>query len=127
MTDDLAAEISRWAVEFALDHPRNEYRTSPGAQRSNNSINPDLRREANQHRMRMAPFGWLVETTGLDYRVIYRIVSRETKWTTFRVADLILTAIGSYHKLATGAIPVVPNPQWSNEKYISYLEERGCI
>jgi hypothetical protein len=42
-------------------------------------------------------------------------------------AEAILMALGKEHLLKTGEIQVVPNPNWSFEKWVNYMQERGCI
>jgi hypothetical protein len=45
---------------------------------------------------------------------------------TLSVAEALLMAIGKHYLLANGAIPVIPNPRWSQERWIEYMDERGC-
>ena len=128
MTKDLAVEINRWRTEFEALHPRNEGRSGYVGNTGYSSRGAATRDEYGNstQTLQMGPIDWLSEKTGLGIRAIFRITNNETKWTSLSVADKILTAIGSYHKIGTGEIRVVPNPTWTTEKYVEYLRSRGC-
>jgi hypothetical protein len=70
---------------------------------------------------------WLCSETGMGHRTIQRILKLETKYVALRNADLLLTAIGESYLLSTGEISVVPNPKWTQEHFVAYMESRGCI
>jgi hypothetical protein len=60
-------------------------------------------------------------------RVIHRVLTRETKHTELRIADGLLTAIEESGALTDGRITVMPNPRWSQERWIKWKGEQGCI
>jgi hypothetical protein len=49
------------------------------------------------------------------------------KYIGYARADRILSAIGETHALYDGRVHVIPNPNWSQEKWISWKEDQGCI
>jgi|SRR5262245_17619917 len=69
---------------------------------------------------------WLAQESQLNVRVIYRVKSLETKHTAFRIAEALLSALDCDYKLQNGEIPVVANPQWSQEKWAAWARTRGC-
>jgi hypothetical protein len=73
------------------------------------------------------PFQYIAEQTGLNPRRISAIHRGEIKFIALSDADEILSAMNLTHLLATGEIQVVPNPNWSLEKWLNFMDERGCI
>jgi hypothetical protein len=73
------------------------------------------------------PLDSLAEKIGMDEAHLRRIVGRKMKYVTLQSADKILVGIGRQDALANGEATVVPNPMWSQEHYIAYMQERGCI
>ena len=69
----------------------------------------------------------LGENIGMDEAFIRRIVGEKSKYTALRNADRLLTGMGLGYLLQNGEVTVIPNPMWSMEKYITYMENRGCI
>ena len=60
-------------------------------------------------------------------RAIYRILKRETRVTTLQLVDSILTAIEEVAALTDGRLTVIPNPYWTQERWLKWKEEQGCI
>jgi hypothetical protein len=75
----------------------------------------------------IGPIGFLEFHTGINERRIRGIIKGEIQFVPLSDADEILSAAGLSHLLATGEIQVVPNPNWSPEKWLAWMEERGCI
>lgn len=69
----------------------------------------------------------LADKVGMDESYIRRMLQGKTKYTALTLADKILTAIDRPDALSNGEVTVIPNPQWTMEKYIAYMESRGCI
>jgi|SRR5215471_2418854 len=71
------------------------------------------------------------ETARLGSRVPIRFLSYVLHGDKLTVgysrAEIILMALGKEYLLKTGEIQVVPNPNWSLEKWLNYMESRGCI
>jgi len=63
----------------------------------------------------------LVDGSGLTPKSVRRVLRKETKWTTFSVADDLLTAAGIHNDLT-----VVPNPKWNKEHWQAWHEEHSC-
>jgi hypothetical protein len=75
---------------------------------------------------RIHPLDWLSFETGYSRKRFEVIISGKFEWTTLPVADALLTAIGHPEYLHT-RLQIVPNPHWSNERYVSYMRRRGCM
>jgi hypothetical protein len=73
-----------------------------------------------------SPLTWLSEVTGIPPRTITAYIRNERKYVILENADAILQAIDKTDLLQT-EITVMRNPQWSLEKYIEYMAERGCV
>jgi hypothetical protein len=72
------------------------------------------------------PIAFLAHHTGINERRVRMIVKGNLPFIPLSDADQILQAANLGHLLSTGEIQVVPNPNWSPEKWISYMRERGC-
>jgi hypothetical protein len=75
----------------------------------------------------VSAFVWLADKTGLNVRRINGIAAAEFTYVGVTQADAILTAIGKSHYLTNGEINVIPNPNWSRERWVAYMKERGCV
>lgn len=75
----------------------------------------------------MGPMDWLKEMTGLHIRRIHGLVKGEYEIVPLTQAELVLMAIDKDYLLSNGTIHVIPNPNWSLEKWTNYMKERGCI
>jgi hypothetical protein len=65
------------------------------------------------------------ELAGIDPRIVRKILLRETKYTNLHMADKILTAM-SLADMLGNEIHVIPNPNWSQERWQAWAAERGC-
>lgn len=74
----------------------------------------------------MGPLDWLKEMTGINARRIYGLMQAEFPYVSLTQADLVLTVIGKSELLSNKTVHVVPNPNWSPEKWLAYMQERGC-
>jgi hypothetical protein len=70
---------------------------------------------------------YIEQESGLPIRTLNRIIRQEYKTVSLRIADQVLGAIDREYLLVDGLIPVIPNPQWSYERYVRYMQERGCF
>jgi hypothetical protein len=66
---------------------------------------------------------YLEQETGIPGRRIRGIMNLETKVTTLSIADKIIAAIERPDLMPE----VIPNPRWSQERWVKYMEEHGCI
>jgi len=69
---------------------------------------------------------WLVQETGLSEKTLRRIHTQETKHSTLLVADELLSGLGLPHAISSGLVHVIPNPHWSQVRWVQYLNETGC-
>ena len=60
----------------------------------------------------------------LDYRTIYGKLYKQ-KTVSYGVVDEWLAGLGMPGRLKD--LTAIPNPRWSQERWIKYMEERGCI
>ena len=70
---------------------------------------------------------WLAEKTGLHVRRVSGIINGEYVCVPLSQADKLLQAIERtdlYH-VVPARIHVIPNPNWSQERWQEYMEERG--
>lgn len=75
----------------------------------------------------MGPWDWLKEMTGLHIRRIYGIRQGEFKYVSLTQAELLLQVIDREYLLSNGTVRVIPNPNWTPEKWLDYMKERGCL
>lgn len=110
--EQLAKIVQEWRDEWlAVRNPWTEYSGNP----SKNGAKV------------MGPLDWLKEKTGLNIRRINGIVAGEFRTVSLSQADAILTAIERISALTDGTLHIIPNPNWSLEKWTEYMRERGCI
>jgi hypothetical protein len=109
---DLAAVVKPWIEAWYVDHDyiwtgeRWSWWMGPG-----------------DHVTPMGPYDWLSQETGFSARSLYRVLNGETKHTAFRIADTVLTVIGREDAI-DAELAVIPNPQWSQEKWMAWYAER---
>jgi hypothetical protein len=76
---------------------------------------------------RMTPRNKLAFWSGVDLRLIKRILDRTYETTSLSVADDLLTALGEHFALSIGGeLPVVKSPRWSTERFIAYMRRQGA-
>lgn len=75
----------------------------------------------------MGSLDWLKEMTGIHVRRIHGLVKGEYPIVNLSQAELVLMAIDKDYLLSNGTIHVIPNPNWSLEKWTTYMERMGCI
>jgi|SRR5215831_409399 len=129
-TEELAKVVNQWIREWRADRPLGEHGTN---QRPSNTHMGEMtwfNEYRNQTRAEPQPtmgaVEWLSDYLGLHTRSLWRIVKCETKHTNYTLADEILQAIERTDAIHIGEVRVIPNPIWSHEKWVRYMEERGC-
>ena len=60
----------------------------------------------------------------LDYRTVYGKLYKQ-KTISYGIVDEWLTKLGMPGQV--NHLTAIPNPRWSQEKWIKYMEERGCV
>lgn len=75
----------------------------------------------------MGPIDWLKEMTGVHARRCSGLLHGEYKYVNLSQADLFLTVIDKVNLLTDGTLRIIPNPAWSPERWMAYMEERGCL
>src|SRR5215831_524508 len=68
---------------------------------------------------------WLSERTGIHARRISGLINGEFTLVPLSQVDLILEAIERTDLLHTD-LHVIPNPNWDQERWVEYMENRGC-
>jgi len=69
---------------------------------------------------------WIAEQAGLSQRRIWGIMNNQTKHTSLDIADKIIQALEMTYVYHNGEVPVVPNPQWNQERWVRWMNRRGC-
>jgi hypothetical protein len=111
--EPLGEIIRRWCANWLAERPR---WTSSSKADTKASYGAEF----------MGPIDWLAEKTEIHFRRVYGIASSEFKHVPLTQADKILTAMG-YMDMLGKEIPVIPNPNWSMERWMEYMESRGCV
>ena len=84
-------------------------------------------REGSRPARVMGPVEYLAEHTGLNPRRIFGLIKGDYRTVNFSQAELILKVIDKEDYLASGIIRVIPNPNWNLERWVAYMQERGCV
>jgi hypothetical protein len=109
--EPLSTVLRGWVTEWIAERPTNHQ--SMGTQ-------PEDGRDF------MGPIEFLAEKTEINPRRVSGIVNGEFEHVSLSQADALLTAAGLWDYLSLGEIPIIPNPNWSMEKWQAYMAERGC-
>jgi hypothetical protein len=72
------------------------------------------------------PIQWLSFESGIQERVIQRILRQEHTNVGLRIADPVLQALGLPHATYDGTVDVIPNPLLSPTYFADLMWERGC-
>ena len=99
----------------------NEFREQWYKERPRDTFRPD------KSSIFMGPVDFLVHHSGCSYRKIHGIMKGEYRTVSFSTAEKLLQAIDREYMLSNGTIRILPNPNWSLEKWVNYMKERGCI
>lgn len=65
---------------------------------------------------------YLANESGVPKRRIWGILNNESKTTSFYMADKIIACIERPDLMPQ----VIPNPRWSQERWIAYMQSHGC-
>lgn len=122
-TSDLARALRPWVDAYNERHPQ----TSQGQGRGL-MYNPVSDTRLERPEVMPTGFGavnWLSQESGVNADKISKILkANDTKHTSLRVADALLTAAGIHHALHHSVVPI-PNPQWTLERWARYMREHG--
>lgn len=69
---------------------------------------------------------YICEQAGIQLRSLHRVLRCESKFTSLSLADELLTAIERRDALDLD-LRVVPNPAWSQERWVREMKKRGCV
>jgi hypothetical protein len=108
--EQLAPVLQEWCVRWFRDRPQGGYSAKAWG------TGVDF----------VGPVQWLAQETGMNVRRISGICNGEFSQVPLTQADKLLAAIGRVDLMATGEIQVVPSVRWSMEKWVAYMQERGC-
>jgi hypothetical protein len=109
---ELSPVLRKWVVEWLAERPL-DYRPL-GVTRGEQDLSNTF----------MGPIDWLAEKTGIHTRRVSGIVNGEFETVPLSQADALLSAIGR-NDLLGYEINVWPNPNWSLEKWMAYMQEHG--
>jgi hypothetical protein len=108
-SEPLGAVLREWCSEWLMEHPL-----------------PRQDPQARHKGAHMGPLQKLSFDTGINIRQVSGICNAEYPTVSLSKADALLTAIGQWDLLGD-EIKVYPNPNWSMDRWLSYMEEMGCI
>lgn len=126
LSSELAPILLKWKEQWEAERPQNSGLSgfvNGHRPRNYNSVNVGDIAESNRP---MGAISWLVEKSGKTDRVIWRVLNQEYKTVTLELADALLQAIERPDVLGL-EVKIIPNPSWTQETYIAYMKERGCI
>ena len=83
-------------------------------------------RPLNQQTEFMGPVNYIAEHAGVSTRQVSRVANGELEVVAEKMAEKLLMAVGLEHMMMTDEIQVVPSPYWSTEKWVEYMQSRGC-
>lgn len=106
----LAKILARWRMTYLLER-------NPVKERVSGTSNQSIV---------IGPAEWLALETGINVRRIRGMINGEYRTVSLSDADKILQALGK-EDLLRDVLYIIPNPNWSLEKWAEYLEERGCF
>lgn len=67
---------------------------------------------------------FLQQETGLSEKRV-RLLLTGQGWVTLGTADRVLTALGMTYLLTDGTLPALPNPRWSQERWVAWKNMAG--
>jgi predicted lipase len=105
--------MRKWITNYLKDRPHNHRSTD---ENGTAGVPNDF----------IGPIELLAEKTGMHIRQVSRICNGELKTVQESQAEKLLIAIDESYRFSNGEIQVVPNPNWSNERWIRYMQEQGC-
>ncbi len=115
--EPLGSIVREWITNYANDRPL--YTGQSGyTQVAWNFIGP---LQALSYRTKSSYDGTVV-----NVRKINGIARNEFKFISLILADRLMVAMDQHDRIATGEIEVIPNPNWSMERWLAYMSERGC-
>lgn len=74
----------------------------------------------------MGPIDFISEHSGVGVRQVSRVVNGGLEVVSEEIAEKLLMAVGLEHMLMTDEIQIVPSPYWSTERWVEYMQSRGC-
>jgi hypothetical protein len=104
----LSPTLRRWVTRYLAERPLNTYS-------SGSSYGTQVEF--------LGPIQYLSENTGIHLRRVSAICNGEIEFVPLSQADLLLTAIDMH--LSNPEIQVVPNPNWSLERWLAYRQDLG--
>lgn len=111
---ELSAVLRKFVVEWLADRP-NVF--------GGGVLNVDEKELGDFY---MGPINYLAEKTEIHVTRVGKIVNGEFDTIGLSQADALLTAANLSHKLGTDELHVIPNPGWSPERWVEYMQSRGC-
>jgi hypothetical protein len=108
LCEQLAIEVRDWSKKWLVERDSSLFSNDPAVKV-------------------MGPIDWLSEKTGIHVRRLGGISNNEFDTVSLSQAEKILIAIDRDYMLSNGEIHVIPNPNWSLEKWTDHMRQAGCI
>lgn len=124
--EPLGSILRKWCKEWVAERPISTYigdRRAGWGARTENAAEYTPFAEAVYV---MGPVQWLAEKTEIHIKRVGDICNGKLPHVPLTDADKLLAAIGRPDVIGIEIQPM-RNPNWSLEKYVAYMAERGCI
>lgn len=115
---EFAPILREWVDKYEEERPRR-------------LMKPSTRDDDGRHKFGspvfISAYAWLEAETGIGNRRLRGIANGEFKYVSLTHVDKIVQALGHPEYLRNGTVNIIPSPYWSQEQWIEYMEERGCV
>lgn len=109
---DLSAIINNWVRIWNLERPKGQY-----------ALGEQSYGKGQEY---IGAVEYLCHHSGLKERAVRRIMAGESRYPSLTTAEKLLYAIDKLYMLTNGELQVIPSPRWSQEKWVAYMQKRGC-
>jgi hypothetical protein len=127
-TADLKAVLDRFIKDFKSRHDgkTEHHKTVYGATGGSGQMGERNVAYSGEFTQQSGYATWISEESGISQRRVYGILNLESKVTSLDIADKILQALEMTYVLHNGEVPVIPNPRWTQEHWVRWMNKRGC-
>jgi hypothetical protein len=126
-TADLKAVLDRFIKDFKSRHDgkTEHHKTVYGSSGGSGQIGKRDVAYSGEFTQQSGYATWISEESGISQRRVYGILNLESKVTSLDIADAILQALEMTYVYHSGEVPVIPNPRWSQERWMKWMGTRG--
>lgn len=125
---ELSYYLKKFCKEWLVERPNSSYIGNPNAGWNLRNDNSAEHTPTADPVWVMGPVQYLAEGSGISIRNVGAMCNGNfAAHIGLGTAEKVLQAAGLLHLISSGEIPVIPNPVWSQERYMEHMAERGCI